>query len=156
VRGVAGRPGDARVREPLRAGRRLTQIHLEGAGAAGGANRAAIGAVVRVTAGGVTRTREVQGGYGVTGQQHDLDLTIGLGEACTIDDLEVRWPDAARTVEHFETYRHATGWSSARARARVRHGVTAAAAAAAERAASSSTGSCAQKTRRSAEWARAS
>lgn len=79
-----------------------TQIHLEGAGAAaGGANRAAIGTVVRVTAGGVTRTREVQGGYGVAGQQHDLDVTIGLGGACMIDDIEVRWPDAAGTVEHF-------------------------------------------------------
>ena len=43
----------------------------------------------------------MQGGYGVTGQQHDLDVTIGLGEACMIDEIEVRWPDAARTVERF-------------------------------------------------------
>jgi hypothetical protein len=83
-----------------------TQIHLEGAGAAaGGANRSAIGAVVRVSAGGVTRTREVQGGYGHFGMQHDLDVTIGLGDACEIDVLEVRWPDAAGSVERYEGVR---------------------------------------------------
>jgi hypothetical protein len=81
-----------------------TQIHLEGTGA-GGANRSAIGAVVRVTAGGVVRTREVQGGYGHFGMQHDLDVTIGLGATCAIDTLEVRWPDAAGTLERFDDVR---------------------------------------------------
>jgi hypothetical protein len=80
-----------------------TQVHLEGAGAAaGGANRSAIGAVVHATAGGVTRMREVQGGYGHFGIQHDLDVTIGLGAACAVDLLEVRWPDAAGSIERFE------------------------------------------------------
>jgi hypothetical protein len=83
-----------------------TQIHLEGAGAAaGGANRSAIGAIVRVTAGGVTRTRVVQGGYGHFGMQHDLDVTVGLGEACAIDSIEVLWPDAQRTMDRFEDVR---------------------------------------------------
>jgi len=80
-----------------------TQLHLEGAGAAaGGANRSAIGALVRVTANGVTQTREVQGGHGTFGLQHDLDVTVGLGAACTIDRIEVIWPDAAGTTQVFE------------------------------------------------------
>jgi len=83
-----------------------TQLHLEGAGAAaGGANRSAIGALVRVTAGGVTQTREVQAGHGHFGLQHDLDVTIGLGSTCQIDSIEVLWPDAAGTTERFENVR---------------------------------------------------
>jgi len=83
-----------------------TQIHLEGAGAeAGGANRSAVGALVRVEAGGGTRTREVQAGYGHFGLQRDLDVTVGLGETCAIDAIEVRWPDADGTVERFEDVR---------------------------------------------------
>jgi hypothetical protein len=81
-----------------------TQLHLEGAGAAtGGANRSAVGALVKVTAGGVTQTREVQAGHGHFGVQHDLDVTVGLGASCSIDVLEIRWPDAAGTVERFES-----------------------------------------------------
>lgn len=82
------------------------QLHLEGAGApANGASRSAIGAIVRVTAGGVTRTREVQSGYGHFGVQNDMDVTIGLGDACAIDELEIRWPDAMGTVERFTNVR---------------------------------------------------
>lgn len=65
----------------------------------GGSNRAAIGARVRVTAGGVTQTREVSGGYGHEGIQHELALTFGLGGLCEVDRVEVRWPDAAGTTE---------------------------------------------------------
>jgi hypothetical protein len=83
-----------------------TQLHLEGKGAAaGGANRSAIGALVKVVAGGVTQTREVQGGYGHFGLQHDLDVTVGLGASCAIDSIEVTWPNAQRTVERFENVR---------------------------------------------------
>jgi len=82
------------------------QARLVGSGAEdGGANRDGIGAIVRVTAGGVTRTREVQGGYGHFGMQHDMAVTIGLGQSCTIDALEVRWPDAAGSVQRFEDVR---------------------------------------------------
>ena len=64
-----------------------------------GSNRAAIGARVRVTAGGVTQTKDVGGGYGHFGIQHELVLTFGLGPVCDVEQVEVRWPDKARTTE---------------------------------------------------------
>ncbi len=69
-----------------------------------GSNRAAIGARVRVTAGGRTLRRDVQGGFGLSGISNDLVLTIGLGDACTAD-VEVRWPDAAGTIERYAEVR---------------------------------------------------
>lgn len=65
-----------------------------------GSNRAAIGARVRVTAGGVTQTQEVGGGHGHYGIQHDHLLHFGLGTACEAE-VEVRWPDAALSTETF-------------------------------------------------------
>jgi len=64
-----------------------------------GSNRAAIGARVRVTAGGVTQTKDVGGGYGHFGIQHELVLTFGLGPVCDVEQVEVRWPDKAGTTE---------------------------------------------------------
>ncbi|MCG3174697.1 MAG: hypothetical protein GMKNLPBB_02957 [Myxococcota bacterium] len=64
------------------------------------ANRSAIGARVRVTAGGVTQTQEVNGGYGHFGAQNDLTLHFGLGAACQAE-IEVRWPRAGHPVEKF-------------------------------------------------------
>ncbi len=78
------------------------RIRLEGAA---GSNRAGIGARVRVTAGGVTQTREVGGGYGHLGIQNELVLHFGLGDACDVDRVEVRWPDAANTIETFDGVR---------------------------------------------------
>ncbi len=89
------------------------QLRLEGAGGSS-VNGAAIGARVSVTAGGVTQTREVQGGHGHYGDQGDLVLTFGLGAACEAD-VTVRWPDAALTTESFRV--------SAGHRFRVRPGV---------------------------------
>lgn len=63
-----------------------------------GSNRAAIGARVQVTAGGVTQTQEVGGGYGHYGAQNDLVLHFGLGTACEAD-VSVRWPNGALTTE---------------------------------------------------------
>jgi enediyne biosynthesis protein E4 len=63
-----------------------------------GTNRAAIGARVTVTAGGVTQTRDAEGGHGHYGAQDDLTLLFGLGDACEAD-VSVRWPDANLTVE---------------------------------------------------------
>jgi hypothetical protein len=65
-----------------------------------GTNRAAIGARVRVTAGGTTQTFEVGGGYGHYGMQNDLVVHAGLGTSCEAS-VEVRWPDAALTTETF-------------------------------------------------------
>lgn len=73
------------------------QVQLVGGA---GTNRAAIGARVRLTAGGVTQTQEVGGGHGHYGIQHDLALHFGLGAACEVQ-LEVRWPDGALSTERF-------------------------------------------------------
>ena len=78
----------------------LIRIHLDG-GAGTGVNRSAIGAVVRVTAGGRTQTQYVSGGYGHGNVQNDFVLTFGLGAACDIDAIDVRWPDPGATVSHF-------------------------------------------------------
>ncbi len=78
------------------------QIHLVGGP---GTNRSAIGARVRVTAGGVTQTQEVGGGYGHFGIQHDLTLTFGLGANCDVETVEVRWPDGALTTQTFTNVR---------------------------------------------------
>ncbi|MEC9073045.1 MAG: CRTAC1 family protein, partial [Myxococcota bacterium] len=64
------------------------QLRLKGAA---GTNAAAIGARVQVTAGGVTQTREVDGGYGKGGFQNGLVLHFGLGTACDAE-VSVRWP----------------------------------------------------------------
>lgn len=64
---------------------------------AGGANRSAIGAEVRVTSGGLTQVKSVQGGYGHFGMQQDLVLSFGLG-ACPDADIEVVWPDLGHTT----------------------------------------------------------
>jgi hypothetical protein len=80
-----------------------TSIHLVGAGlAAGGANRSAIGARVRVTAGGITQTAEVSGAWGRSALSRELPAHFGLGGACRIERIEVRWPDAAGSTETFE------------------------------------------------------
>lgn len=53
-------------------------------------NRSAIGARVRVTAGGTTQTDEVRSGGGYI-SQNDLRLHFGLGTAARAE-LEIRWP----------------------------------------------------------------
>jgi len=75
----------------------FVQLRLEGGE---GSNRAAIGARVTVTAGGVTQTQEVGGGYGHYGAQNDLVLHFGLGTACDAE-ITVRWPDADLTEQSF-------------------------------------------------------
>lgn len=78
-------------------GGNFVQFRLEGAG---GTNRAAIGARVSVTAGGVTQTQEVGGGHGHYGTQNDAVLHFGLGVGCEAE-VHVRWPDSALTMETF-------------------------------------------------------
>lgn len=74
------------------------QLDLEGAA---GTNRAAIGARITVTAGGVTQTHEIGGGHGHYGAQNDRIAHFGLGSACTAT-VTVRWPDAALSTQTFE------------------------------------------------------
>jgi hypothetical protein len=58
-------------------------------------NRSAIGARVRITAGGFMQTDEVRSGGGFISQS-DLRLHFGLGEAQRIERLEVFWPSGLR------------------------------------------------------------
>ncbi len=73
------------------------QLKLEGAA---GTNQAAIGATVSVTAGGITQTQQVDGGHGHYGNQNDLVLHFGLGEACEAD-VTIQWPDASLSEQRF-------------------------------------------------------
>jgi hypothetical protein len=61
-------------------------------------NRSAIGARVRVTAGGFVQTAEVRSG-GSYLSQSDLRLHFGLGRAVTVDKVEIEWPGGAKQVE---------------------------------------------------------
>jgi hypothetical protein len=54
-------------------------------------NRDGIGALVKVTAGGVTMTQLVDGNSGYLSHS-DLPLYFGLGDAAAADKIEVRWP----------------------------------------------------------------
>jgi len=80
------------------------QIALEG-DPASGTNRSAIGAKATVVAGGATQVQELGGGYGHGVMQHDLVLHFGLGAACDVDSIEVRWPNAEHEVQRFEDVR---------------------------------------------------
>lgn len=66
------------------------------------ANRSAIGAKVTATIGGRVIVRDVQGGYGHFGLQNDLVVHLGVGACNGIDELTIRWPDAAGTTQRFE------------------------------------------------------
>ncbi|MBI4956795.1 MAG: CRTAC1 family protein [Myxococcales bacterium] len=70
-------------------------LDLRGAGVAGGSNADAAGARITVHAGGRTFVREVQDGYGLSGFQQDHLQIIGIGSACSADDVTIRWPNAA-------------------------------------------------------------
>jgi hypothetical protein len=54
-------------------------------------NRMAIGARVKITAGGMTQTQEIYSG-GSYLSQHDTRVHFGLGQATKIDFAEIRWP----------------------------------------------------------------
>ena len=54
-------------------------------------NRAAIGARVRVVAGGFSQIREISGGSGYL-SQNSLTAEFGLGSLTPVDTVEVKWP----------------------------------------------------------------
>jgi hypothetical protein len=58
-------------------------------------NRAGVGAQVRVTAGGRTQLRMVDGGNGFAAQSTSR-VHVGLASATTIDSVEIRWPSGLR------------------------------------------------------------
>ena len=89
-----------RMYENVAGDQNWTSIRLVGRGE-GGANRAGLGARVKITAGGVTQTRDIVGNWGLAGLGTDLVAHAGLGANCTIERIEVQWPDAMGTTETF-------------------------------------------------------
>jgi enediyne biosynthesis protein E4 len=77
------------LRNDLHVGHRMT-LSLVGRGP----NTAAMGARVRLTAGGATQMREVHGGSGYLSQS-DTQLHFGLGAATTVERIDITWPDGA-------------------------------------------------------------
>ncbi len=57
-------------------------------------NRSAIGARVRLTAGGATQVREIKAGSSYLGES-DLRVHFGVGRAATIARIDIRWPSGA-------------------------------------------------------------
>ncbi len=60
-------------------------------------NRTAVGAQVRLTAGGMTRLQFISGGNSFAGQS-SARVHFGLGDVAKIDQIEVRWPAGEREV----------------------------------------------------------
>jgi hypothetical protein len=60
-------------------------------------NRSAVGAVVKLTAGGRIQTDEVRSGRGYQSAE-DLRLHFGLGAQAVIDRLEIHWPNGLEEV----------------------------------------------------------
>ncbi len=54
-------------------------------------NRSAIGARVRIVAGGLAQIREITGGSGY-GSQNSLTAEFGLGSATVVDSIRISWP----------------------------------------------------------------
>jgi hypothetical protein len=69
------------------AGRHWVSFELAGTKS----NRLAIGARVKITAGGMTQTEEIHSG-GSYLSQNDLRVHFGLGAAKKIERVEIRWP----------------------------------------------------------------
>jgi hypothetical protein len=65
-----------------------------------GSNRDAIGAVVTVRSGERRFVRFLAGG-GSYYSAHDTRVLVGLGTADAVDEVTVRWPNAAGTVQRF-------------------------------------------------------
>ena len=62
-------------------------------------NRDAMGARVRVVAGGISQIREIAGG-GSYLSQSDLRAHFGLGKATKAETVEIKWPSGQRQVFH--------------------------------------------------------
>ncbi len=57
-------------------------------------NRLAIGAKVKIVAGGITQSDEIRSG-GSYLSQNDLRMHFGLGAASKVNSVEIRWPSGA-------------------------------------------------------------
>jgi hypothetical protein len=56
------------------------------------ANRAGIGARIRVRTGDLTQVRDINAGYGHMAMQHDTVAFFGLGSCESVDEITVEWP----------------------------------------------------------------
>lgn len=84
------------LRNDQATGHRWARFQLRGTAS----NRDAIGAWVQLTAGGVTQSRQVMPTRSYLSQS-ELPVTFGLGQAATIDAVEIRWPNGSRQrLEH--------------------------------------------------------
>jgi hypothetical protein len=63
-------------------------------------NRLAIGARLKITAGGMTQTEQIHSG-GSYLSQHDLRAHVGLGAVTKIDIVEIHWPSGAVQVKRY-------------------------------------------------------
>ena len=81
------------LRNPGVPGRHWVSFELAGTKS----NRLAIGARLKMVAGGMTQTEEIHSGGGYLSQS-DLRVHFGLGAATKIDSLEMRWPSGAVEV----------------------------------------------------------
>ncbi|MBI4606413.1 MAG: CRTAC1 family protein [Planctomycetes bacterium] len=88
-----GPPAILRNDRKAAASSRYLRVRLRGKGM----NTAALGATIRLTAGGVTQTRVVRTGSSYLSQS-ELDATFGLGPQATVERLVVRWPSGAEKV----------------------------------------------------------
>jgi len=75
------------------AGRHWVSFELAGTKS----NRLAIGARVKLSAGGVTQSDQIRSG-GSYLSQNDLRVHFGLGDATRIDSVEIHWPSGATDV----------------------------------------------------------
>ena len=64
-----------------------------------GPNHRAIGAVVRVNAGGLTMTRLISAGTSLMGQE-PAEAVFGLGTASAADTVTIKWPNGSETELH--------------------------------------------------------
>jgi hypothetical protein len=84
-------------------GNRRNALLLQLVGTA--SNRSALGARLRLTAGGRTRVREVTSGSSYLGQ-NDPRVHVGLGDATMVDRLEIQWPSGRTEVVQGVTVNH--------------------------------------------------
>ncbi|PIU20712.1 MAG: hypothetical protein COT18_00815 [Elusimicrobia bacterium CG08_land_8_20_14_0_20_59_10] len=91
-------PSPALFRNRLSNGNHWLSVKLEGSGEAG-ANKGAIGARVKLKAGGVTQLREVSSSHGPSGLSDEQVLHFGLGKAKSADSIEVIWTSGGVTFE---------------------------------------------------------
>jgi hypothetical protein len=85
VRGRVDGPSALRIYENVASEHNWLRVRVVGRGL-GGSNRAGIGARVRVTAGGVTQTRDISRHVGPRGPVGtELVAHFGLGAACDIE-----------------------------------------------------------------------